>query len=164
MKKRAKHSLNSTNVKHKDDAHSPNLSARCFCSSGSSRFSPYQISHLEGKGLNNKYPWPGTRDGPELDMMSSSRTRLRAVGSPKGRPPFAVLYSAKPDIRASKPDEDLKYACTRIRSRLSLPTNASASASEIRATVGHHITTKVGISNPWSGVYEFQADPLSNWR
>lgn len=171
MKKRAKHSLKSRNVKRKDNADSSNSSARCFCSSGSSCFSPYQISHLESKGLNTKEACPGTRDGPDVDTMSPSRTRFRAVGSPDRRKnsSFGVWYFTKPNIRASEPEEDLKYACTRIRSELSLPTKALASASEMRPTGGNHITGRSrfqirgpGPSTPDGPLPKFKLTPCRN--
>jgi hypothetical protein len=117
VKNKANSSLNSRNVK--DSADSPNLSAMGLSSSGSSRLSPYQISHRESKGLDTRYPDSATSGGPEVDTTS---------------PPEAVLLSMKPDILASAPDEDLKYACKGIRSESSLSISASASLGEIWAT------------------------------
>jgi hypothetical protein len=117
VKNKPTHSLNSEILKTNED--SPNLSARCFISSGSSRFSPYQIDVSAPETQNRTYPLSATSGEPDVETTTV---------------PSEFLESTNPDILASAPDGERKCACNGTRSVSSLLNNASASLSEIWGT------------------------------
>ena len=114
MKNKAARSPKSGTLK--TNADSPKSSARLFKSSGSSRFSPYQIDVCSPVIQNRRNPLSGSSGGPEVETTTV---------------PSEFLESIKPDIRACDPEAEQKCACNGIRSVSSLDISASASVREI---------------------------------
>jgi hypothetical protein len=125
VKIKTKRSLNSktSNI----SADSPNLSAKGFRSSGSSRFSPYEITVSKPAIQPHRNPLSFTNGGPDVETVTI---------------PSVVLESIKPAIWADAPEGLRSQACTGMRSTSNLLISVSASPSEIwviAATFAHDI-------------------------